>query len=283
MIPAGLQAWSAPAKLNLFLHITGRRDDGYHNLQTLFQLLDYGDRIAFDVNNSGKIRRVTEVDRVTAEQDLIVLAAKLLQAHCGSQAGVNIYIDKRLPMGGGLGGGSSDAATTLRVLNKLWGCGLPVSTLVALGQQLGADVPIFVQGVSAWAEGIGDELTVVELPLTWYLVVKPPVEVATKGLFGAPELTRDCHAIRIRDFLALGGRNVFEPLVRERYPQVDKAICWLDRFASAKLTGTGSCIFAEFPAKEDAASALNRLPDRYQGFLAQGVNRSPLLSELDAI
>ena len=282
MLPAGLPAWFAPAKLNLFLHITGRRDDGYHNLQTLFQLLDYGDRIAFDVNNDGAIRRVTDIDGVASDEDLMVRAAQSLRAHCGCRAGVNIHIEKRLPMGGGLGGGSSDAATTLLVLNRLWGCNLPVAELAILGRQLGADVPVFIHGVSAWAEGIGDILTAVELPSTWYLIIKPPVEVATAGLFGAPELTRDCSAIRIRDFPTLG-RNVFEPLVRERQPPVDQAMRWLDQFAPARLTGTGSCIFAEFPGEEDAVNVFSRLPGDSRGFVARGVKQSPLLSELKAV
>lgn len=281
MIPAGLPVWSAPAKLNLFLHITGRRDDGYHNLQTIFQLLDYGDLIAFDINNDGVIRRISDMDGVASDNDLMVRAARALRMHCGCRSGVNIHIEKRLPMGGGLGGGSSDAATTLQVLNRLWGCGLSPAELSFLGRQLGADVPVFIHGVSACAEGIGELLTPMELPCRWFLIIKPPVEVATADLFSAPELTRDCSAIRIRDFPASGGRNVFEPLVRERYPQVDQAMCWLDRHAPARLTGTGSCIFAEFPGEESAVSVLNRLPGEYHGFVAQGVNRSPLLNELN--
>lgn len=280
MIPAGLTVWSAPAKLNLFLHITGRRKDGYHNLQTLFQLIDYGDRIAFDVSNEGVIRRVTDVDGVASDKDLMVQAAQSLRSRCGCQAGVDIHIEKRLPMGGGLGGGSSDAATTLLVLNQLWGCGLSVPELAMLGRQLGADVPVFIQGTSAWAEGIGDELTTMALSSNWYLVIKPPVEVATEGLFTTSELTRDCHPIRIRDFPGLDMKNVFEPLVREKYPQVDQAMRWLGRFALARLTGTGSCIFAEFSDKEEAAKVLACRPADYQGFTARGVNQSPVLAEL---
>jgi len=282
MMPVGLPVWSAPAKLNLFLHIIGRRKDGYHNLQTLFQLIDYGDRIAFDVNNHGEIRRITDVDGVAPDKDLMVLAAQSLRSYCGCQAGVNIHIEKRLPMGGGLGGGSSDAATTLRVLNQLWGCGLSVQELVMLGRQLGADVPVFIQGVSAWAEGIGDELTKMVLPLGFYLVIKPAVEVTTKDLFSALELTRDCRPIKIRDFPGLDMRNVFEPLVRERYPQVDQAMHWLEQFALARLTGTGSCIYAKFLVEEEAMKALSRIPEDCSGFIARGVNQSPLLTELQA-
>ncbi len=280
MIPAGLTAWTAPAKLNLFLHILGRRSDGYHNLQTLFQLIDYGDRIAFDVSHHNSIRRVTDIKGVASSKDLMVQAARALQLSCGSANGVDIYIEKRLPMGGGLGGGSSDAATTLLVLNQLWGCELPVSELVKLGRQLGADVPVFIQGTSAWAEGIGDELTAIALPQMYYLVIKPAVEVATKGLFAAQELTRDCSPIRIRDFPGLDMKNVFEPLVREKYPQVDQAMHWLEQFVPARLTGTGSCIFAEFSDKNEAAKVLTLMPDDYQGFIAQGVNQSPVLTEL---
>ncbi|RUM93593.1 MAG: 4-(cytidine 5'-diphospho)-2-C-methyl-D-erythritol kinase [Thiothrix sp.] len=282
MIPAGLPMWSAPAKLNLFLHITGRRDDGYHNLQTVFQLIDYGDHLAFDVSDNGVISRVTDVAGVASGNDLMVLAAHSLQSHCGCQAGVDIHIEKRLPMGGGLGGGSSDAATTLLVLNQLWGCGLSIPELVMLGQTLGADVPVFIHGTSAWAEGIGDKLTSIALPSRYFLVIKPPVEVATEGLFSEPGLTRDCSPIRIRDFPGLDMRNVFEPLVRERYPRVDQGLRWLGQFSPARLTGTGSCIFAEFSAEEDAEKVLARLPEGYHGFIARGVNQSPLLAELQA-
>ena len=282
MIPAGLPTWSAPAKLNLFLHVTGRRDDGYHNLQTIFQLIDYGDRIAFDVSNEGDICRVTEIDGVPSERDLMVQAAQSLRSYCDCHAGVDIHIEKHLPMGGGLGGGSSDAATTLRVLNRLWDCGLAVPELIKLGRKLGADVPVFIHGSSAWAEGIGDELTTMELPCKYFLVIKPPVEVATEGLFIAPELTRDCRPIRIRDFPGMGMKNVFEPLVRKRCPQIDQAMDWLGQFAPPRLTGTGSCMFAEFSTEEEAMEVLTHLPDGYFGFTAQGVNQSPLLKELQA-
>jgi 4-diphosphocytidyl-2-C-methyl-D-erythritol kinase len=280
MIPAHLSTWSAPAKLNLFLHITGRRSNGYHELQTFFQLIDYGDQIAFEVTNNGVIRRVNPIEGIASDDDLMVLAARSLQAHCDCESGVNIHIEKRLPMGGGLGGGSSDAATTLRVLNQLWNCGLSISELSILGRQLGADVPIFIGGTTAWAEGIGDKLTTMILASKWYLIIKPPVEVATKELFSASELTRDCRAIRIRDFPGSDWGNVFEPLVRKRYPHVDQAMLWLDQFAPARLTGTGSCLFAEFSDKKQAAKVLSLKPDTYHGFIARGVNQSPLLNEL---
>lgn len=276
-IPAGLEKWLAPAKLNLFLHITGRRDDGYHELQTVFQLLDVGDELAFEVSDAPDIQRATHIPGVQAEDDLIVKAARLLKAHTGCPAGAKIYIDKRLPMGGGLGGGSSDAATTLVALNKLWGCGLGLDALAALGQSLGADVPVFVHGRNAWAEGIGEKLSAIELRSQWFVVLRPAVEIATPKLFASSELTRDCPRIKIRDFLASGGENVFEPLVRKQYPEVDEAMKWLDKFAPSRLTGTGSCIFAAVADKAQAARILAQLPAGLAGFAAQGVNRSPLL------
>ncbi len=279
MLPEGLARWAAPAKLNLFLHITGRRDDGYHTLQTIFQILDYGDELAFEATDDGRIERVTEVPGVAADADLVVRAARLLKAETEHPGGVRIHIDKRLPMGGGLGGGSSDAATTLVALNRIWGCGLTVDELAALGQRLGADVPVFVRGESAWAEGIGERLTPVELPSRWFVVLRPDAAISTPALFAAPELTRDCPPITIRDFLASGGENVFEPLVRKRYPAVDKAMKWLDNFAPARLTGTGSCIFAAVADEAQAARILARLPAGLSGFAARGVNRSPLLSQ----
>ncbi len=281
-LPADLPWFTAPAKLNLFLHITGRRADGYHELQTLFQLLDRGDRLAFEGNDSGRIRRRGEVPGVAPEDDLTVRAARALQARCGTRQGADIYLDKRLPLGGGLGGGSSDAATVLRVLDRLWGCHLPEAELLALARGLGADVPVFVAGHSAWAEGIGERLTPVSLPPAWYLVVRPPVAVATAELFAAPELTRDCRPIKIRDFLAAGGENVFEPLVRRRYPAVREALDWLARHAPARLTGTGSCLFAAFATQQAAEAVRRRLPVRWSAFVAAGVDRSPLLRELEA-
>ena len=282
-LPSDLPHFSAPAKLNLFLHITGRRADGYHELQTLFRLLDHGDRLAFAVNDSGRVRRVTEVPGVPPEQDLVVRAAQVLQRRCGTRQGVDIWLDKRLPLGGGLGGGSSDAATVLRVLDRLWGCHLAQDELLALGRALGADVPVFVAGHTAWAEGVGERLTPLSLPPDWYLVVRPPVHIATAELFVAPELTRDCRPLKIRDFLAAGAENVFEPLVRQRYPAVREALDWLARFAPTRLTGTGSCLFATFPGRAAAEAVQRRLPSRWQSFVAAGVDRSPLLRELEAL
>ncbi len=279
-LPDGLRRWPAPAKLNLFLHITGRRDDGYHELQTIFQLLDRGDELAFEITDDPVIERVTEVPGVPAESDLVVKAAQLLRNAAGASRGVRIHIDKRLPMGGGLGGGSSDAATTLVALNRLWGCGLSTDELAALGKTLGADVPVFVRGRTAWAEGIGEKLEPVTLESRWFVVLRPDVHISTPALFASPELTRDCAPITIRDFLASGGENVFEPLVRERYPEVDKAMKWLDNFSPSRLTGTGSCIFAVVADEAQAARILAQLPAGLSGFAARGVDRSPLLDRL---
>lgn len=272
---------SAPAKLNLFLQITGQRQDGYHELQTLFRLLDYSDTLTFELDPGGEISRVNDIPGVSSEQDLVVKAARLLQQTTLVAQGVKIFLDKRLPMGGGLGGGSSDAASTLLALNQLWRCGLDVDALASLGQRLGADVPVFVRGQSAWGEGVGEKLTPVVLPSCWYLVVHPAVHVVTAELFSDSELTRDCSPITIRDFLAEGGENVFQSLVRTRYPAIDRAFQWLGRFAEAKLTGTGSCLFAEFADEDQARMVLNTLPDELEGFVAQGLNDSPVLSELN--
>ncbi len=268
--------WPAPAKLNLFLHIVGRRDDGYHLLQTLFQFLDYGDELQFAVRNDGVIRRISEVDGVAEADDLVVRAARLLQSASGTGLGADIRLEKHLPMGGGLGGGSSDAATTLVVLNQLWQTGLSSDELAGLGLQLGADVPVFVRGHAAWAEGVGEQLTPVSLPEPWFLVIAPAVHVATGAIFCDPELTRDCRPITIRDFLSGSGVNVFEPLVRRRYPEVDEAWRWLDQFAPARLTGSGGCVFASFDSEQQAREVLGRLPSGWWGFVARGCNHSPL-------
>ncbi|HID82542.1 MAG TPA: 4-(cytidine 5'-diphospho)-2-C-methyl-D-erythritol kinase [Chromatiales bacterium] len=280
MIPPGLPRWPAPAKLNLFLHITGRRKDGYHNLQTVFQLLDYSDELVFSLRDDGKITRPVGPDTVSPEQDLTVQAARCLQQQANISHGVDIYIEKKLPMGGGLGGGSSDAATTLVALNQLWQCGLNTEELAEMGGSVGADVPVFIHGHSAWAEGIGEQLTALELPERWFLVLRPPVEVNTAALFAAPELTRDCKPITIADFLETGAGNVFEPVVRTRYPEVAEALDWLGQTATARLTGTGSCVFASFPNRQKAEQMLVALPDAVEGFVARGVNRSPLLTRL---
>jgi 4-diphosphocytidyl-2-C-methyl-D-erythritol kinase len=279
------RGWLAPAKLNLFLHVTGRRADGYHNLQTVFQLLDRGDRLDFRVRSDGRVLRVGELPSVSAKEDLTLRAARALQARAGTGLGVEIRLHKRLPLGGGLGGGSSDAATALVVLNHLWGCGLELDRLMALGLGLGADVPVFVRGHTAWAEGLGERLAPIELPQRWYLVLRPPVAVPTAVLFADPRLTRDCPPITISAFLSGVGRNVFEPLVRERYPEVAHALDWLSTMGlqtgeRARLTGTGACVFLPLDGREQATSILQRVPRGWEGFAARGVRRSPLLDRL---
>ncbi len=274
-------SWPAPAKLNLMLHITGRRDDGYHLLQSVFQFLDYGDEICFTVRDDGKIERLSELPGVSPEQDLVVRAARLLQQQSGTTLGADIGVDKRLPMGGGLGGGSSDAATVLVALNQLWQTNLPLEQLAAMGLQLGADVPVFVHGHAAWAEGVGEILEPVELPEPWYLVLIPPVEVSTADIFSDPRLTRDCRAIRIRDFLAGDGGNVCQPVASRHYPEIAQALTWLGQFAEAKMTGTGSCIFAAFDTEAQAQAVYQQLPAEWNGFVAKGSNRSALHRSLD--
>lgn len=273
MSPAPGRWWLAPAKLNLFLHITGRRADGYHRLQTVFQFLDFGDRLRFAVREDGRIRLRTPLPGVPPERDLSVRAARLLQAASGTPLGVDITLDKRLPLGGGLGGGSSDAATTLVALNRLWGTGLDAAALAELGLRLGADVPVFVRGRAAWAEGVGERLTPVDLPEPWYLVLCPPVHVSTAEVFSAPQLQRDCPPITIRDFLAgRPTRNVCEPVVRARHPEVAAALEALSAFGEARMTGTGACGFVAFERQTQARDALAALEARWPGFVARGMN-----------
>jgi 4-diphosphocytidyl-2-C-methyl-D-erythritol kinase len=274
--------WPAPAKLNLFLHITGRRDDGYHLLQTVFQPLSVGDSLAFLPLARDEVRLETPLPGVAPESDLVLRAARRLKAETGHRGGAAIRVHKQLPMGGGLGGGSSDAATTLVALNHLWGLDLGVERLAGLGLELGADVPVFVRGRAAWAEGVGESLTPVDLPQSWFLVIDPGESVSTAELFAAPELTRNCPPITIADFLSGRGVNVFEPLVRARYPEVDRAMTWLEgRAGNARLTGTGACLFAVTQGFERAQALLAALPAPWRGFAARGLNRSPLLDRLD--
>jgi 4-diphosphocytidyl-2-C-methyl-D-erythritol kinase len=272
--------WPAPAKLNLFLHVTQKRSDGYHDLQTLFQLIDLCDSIELTLREDGEIERVEGADGVQPEADLTVRAARALQAATGSRSGVSIRLRKRVPMGGGLGGGSSDAATVLLALNNLWECGLSLDDLAALGLTLGSDVPIFVHGSSAWAEGRGERLTPVQLPERWYVIVHPGVAVSTAAVFQAPELTRNSPVITIRAFFESGGRNDCEPVVRDRFPEVAEALDWLSRFAPARLTGTGSCIFAACASAMDAERIAARAPDRWRSFVARGLNISPVHERL---
>jgi 4-diphosphocytidyl-2-C-methyl-D-erythritol kinase len=274
------ESWPAPAKLNLFLHITGRRADGYHLLQSVFQFLDYGDRLDFSLRDDGQVRRVDGLPGVAEADDLTVRAALSLQRAGGTRQGVDIRLHKCLPMGGGLGGGSSDAATTLVALNRLWGLELPVAQLAELGLALGADVPVFVHGQAAWAEGVGEQLTPVELPEPWFLVIVPPCHVPTAEIFAAPELTRDAQSIKIPAFLEGQGINVCEPVVRKRYPEVDKALNWLAQYSHSRMSGTGACVFAPFAEEADARRVLQQLPGGWHGFVAKGLNRSPLLGRL---
>ena len=273
------QWWPAPAKLNLMLHITGRRDDGYHLLQTVFQFVDYGDRLQFATRDDGRIVLLGAVE-AQPQKDLVYRAAQCLRQHCQIRQGVVIRLDKRLPTGAGLGGGSSDAATTLVALNRLWRCGLDEDALVALGLQLGADVPVFIRGEAAFAEGIGEKLSPIDLPEDWFVVLTPPVHVPTGEIFCKPHLTRDCSAIKICDLSSRPWRNVCTPVVVESYPQVGQAIEMLGEFAEARMSGTGASVFARFPRAgqaNDVAQALRaKLPPDWRCFVAQGKNRSPL-------
>ena len=268
--------WPAPAKLNLFLHVTGRRPDGYHELQTVFQLIDLCDTIAISVRDDGRIERPDGPVGVDPDADLTVRAARALQQATGCRQGATLRVRKRIPMGGGLGGGSSDAASVLLGLNAVWGCGLPVEALARVGLPLGADVPVFVQGFSAWGEGVGENLQPLELPEAWYVVIHPGVHVGTRDVFQSAELTRNSPVIKIRDFFQSGGRNDCEPVVRARFPEVAEALDWLGRFAPARLTGTGSCIFAACAAAIDAERLAARVPDRWTSYVARGLNVSPV-------
>ena len=267
----------APAKLNLFLHITSQREDGYHCLQTVFQFLDYHDVLYFAVRRDGQLRYHDFAQPWMLEQDLIFRAAKLLQQYSGTSLGADIYVDKKIPVGGGLGGGSSNAATTLLGLNQLWQLQLSRTILTQLGLSLGADVPIFLYGHAAWAEGIGEKLTALELDEPWYLVIYPGCAVATREIFTDPALTRDTLPIKISAFLAGQTTNVCEPIVRSRYPLVDQAMKWLEQYGSSRLTGTGSCLFARFEHQAEAQAILVKLPKIWYGFVAAGRNISPAL------
>jgi 4-diphosphocytidyl-2-C-methyl-D-erythritol kinase len=262
------------------LRVVGRRPDGYHRLQTVFRLLDRCDRLYLRVRPDGRIRRVAGPDAVAADQDLTVRAAGMLQAWSGTPLGVDIRVEKHLPLGGGLGGGSSDAATALRVLARLWDLNPDVDALARLGLALGADVPVFLRGRSAWAEGIGERLQPLDLPERWYLVVVPACHVSTAAVFAADELTRNSPHIRIADFLAGEVGNDCLPVVRARHPPVAAALEWLEAYGSARLTGTGACVFAEFAAEREARRLLRRVPSEFRAFVARGLTHSPLLAAL---
>ncbi|WP_251876294.1 4-(cytidine 5'-diphospho)-2-C-methyl-D-erythritol kinase [Grimontia kaedaensis] len=272
--------WPAPAKLNLFLYITGQRDNGYHDLQTLFQFLDYGDTLSITLNDSGEVTLSPEIEGVPVEENLIYRAAMAIKEKTGCTLGAHIHVEKVLPMGGGLGGGSSNAATTLVALNHLWETELSVNELADMGLALGADVPVFVRGTTAFAEGVGELLQPAEAEEKWYLVAKPEVSIATAKIFGHPSLTRNTPKRTLNALLAANYENDCEKIVRELFPEVDKAISWLLEYAPSRLTGTGACVFAEFENEEDARATLNKLPDWLTGFVARSVNTSPLLSTL---
>ena len=278
--PRASQSWPAPAKLNLFLHITGRRPDGYHLLQTVFQFLDHGDTLEFQMRDDDLITLSGNHMEIPAAEDLIYRAAKLLQQWTGIRRGADIRLQKRLPIGGGLGGGSSNAATTLAALNHYWNTGLSIPDLSKLGLTLGADVPVFVLGRAAWAEGVGEQLTPIDPPESWYLVARPGISIPTAEIFAAGDLTRNTPAITIRDFLGGAGVNDCEPVVRRLYPEVAQLIDWLGKRAPARLTGTGVCVFAACPDEATARRILAELPGQWPGFVARGVNRSPLVDRL---
>jgi len=275
--------WPAPAKLNLFLHITGQRPDGYHLLQTVFQFLDIYDQIGLDINTTGKIIARHHYPGFRQDEDLTIRAARLLQSVSESRHGVEIELIKNLPVGGGIGGGSSDAATVLVVLNKLWETGFSVTELAHLGLELGADVPVFIHGHACWAEGVGEEFQTIDLPEPVYLLVYPKVHVSTGQIFGARELTRNTSPIRIADFLAGHAGNDCEAVVRQQVPEVDRAMRWLEQYAPARLTGTGSCIFAAFEDHDAAQQAVDNLDDDWQSWVTRGHNRSLLQQMLDEV
>ncbi|MBS0590299.1 MAG: 4-(cytidine 5'-diphospho)-2-C-methyl-D-erythritol kinase [Proteobacteria bacterium] len=275
--------WPAPAKLNLFLHIVGRRHDGYHLLQTVFQLLDWGDTLRLRVRDDRQIERVNSVPGVESGQDLCVRAARALAAHTGTDYGVDIELEKRIPMGGGLGGGSSDAASVLVALNELWQTRLTVAALADLGLSLGADVPVFVRGHTAWAEGVGEELTPLALPERHYVILDPHAMVPTATLFQAPELTRNCPPATIESFLSgMWTDNVFTPVVRARHGRVAAALDWLGRYGEARLSGSGGCVFLAAESCAEADAIVSACPPDFSAYRARGVNRSPLQDARDA-
>jgi 4-diphosphocytidyl-2-C-methyl-D-erythritol kinase len=271
--------WPAPAKINLFLHVIGRRSDGYHLLQTVFRFLEYGDELRFAPREDGEVVLATPLPGVPPETDLTVRAARSLKETAGINVGATIYLTKRLPMGGGLGGGSSDAATTLIALNRLWGCGLSSAGLQGLGLTLGADVPVFIHGRSCFAEGIGERFTDVILPPAWYLITVPEVAVPTAGIFGAPDLRRDTPAIAPGDWRPGMGGNDLEPVACRLYREIASHLDWLRGRGPARssaMSGSGACCFAEFASATEARAALTALPVGMTGFVARGLDSHPL-------
>ena len=273
--------WPAPAKLNLFLHIVGRREDGYHLLQTAYQLLDWGDEVRLRVREDGEIRRIDPLPGVPDDLDLGVRAARALKRESGCRLGADVAIEKRVPIGGGLGGGSSDAATVLVALNALWDTNLDDDALAEIAISLGADVPVFVRGTSAWAEGIGERLTPLDLPERWYVVVDPGVSVPTRELFQVPELTRNSPQLTIPLFASgVATGNAFEPIVRGRFPAVAAALEWLGRHGEARLSGSGGAVFATVDSCEAGEAILAKMPTGFRGWVVRGVNESPLRQQM---
>jgi 4-diphosphocytidyl-2-C-methyl-D-erythritol kinase len=273
-----LQRFPAPGKLNLFLHVVGRRTDGYHLLQSVFRLIDYGDEVGIHVREDGGVRNLSTIEGVPEEYDLCLRAARLLKDRTRSPLGAEIELVKRLPIGGGLGGGSSDAATVLIALNRLWKTGLSRGQLQNLGAELGADVPFFVFGESAFVEGIGEKLTPVALGPAWYLVLAPHVAVATKDIFGAPELKRDTPAIQPAHYVSGFGINDLQAVTRARHPEVARHLDWLSGYAKASMTGSGACVFAAFDSEAQAQQVFARRPADMRGFVAAGLDRHPLVA-----
>ena len=273
--------YPAPAKLNLFLHVVGRRSDGYHRLQTAFRLIDLCDWLRFSPRADGEISLARLVPGVAADENLVVRAARLLQEEGATRAGVDIDLEKNIPVGGGLGGGSSDCATTLAVLNRLWDLALPAKRLAALALTLGADVPFFLFGRNAFGEGIGEELAPLDLPQAWYTVLIPRVQVSTQAIFAAPELTRNSKTIKISGFSGGFGRNDLEPVVCRRHPEVAKHLEWLRRFGDARMSGSGACVFAEFATEREARSVHSKMPADMRGLVVRGLDRQPLAALLE--
>ncbi len=270
----------SPAKLNLMLNITGRRDDGYHLLETVFQFIDLCDQLEFTVNDEGEIQRMPGNSPIAAADDILSVAATLLQSRFQVGKGIRISIDKRIPIGGGLGGGSSNAATCLLALNQLWGLGQSLQQLAEIGIELGADVPVFIHGRAAWATGIGEMLESIELEEPIYLLIDPKIGVSSAQIFGAQELTRNNDPLTIRAFLRGSGSNTCEPVVRKLYPQVGEAIDWLNQYAAARMSGTGACVFAVFDSLEQAEDVKSRVPKQWAAHVARAMNRNPVHQQL---
>jgi 4-diphosphocytidyl-2-C-methyl-D-erythritol kinase len=286
-MPTSLLKLPAPAKINHFLHICGRRPDGYHNLQTVFQFLEIADELTFALRNDGSMQLASSMDNIPDEENLIIKAAKALKQFAKTPLGATISIKKNLPMGAGIGGGSSDAATTLIGLNHLWNLQLSREELKSIGVKLGADVPIFIHGHSAWAEGIGEQLTDLTLDTKWYLLLFPPCHVSTAAIFSHSDLTRDSKMMKIAAFLEQGNtsnfRNDCENLVRKLYPEVDEALACLSAFSNARMTGTGACVFASFTTQEEGLNIGAKIPDKFRVVVSKSVNQSPLYTALKSV